>query len=144
VEFVLCLRTKNHVKVQADEGTGTEGWRLAQAPALFYFACRCAKQSNTIPAMRKKSKAEYFKPKIMVANKEDISSAYIQNMNKLGYVMLVIAIPDEEAHPGQSNNPSIYGNIQDHDQQVAIFREIADRIELSVESATQEKLGNVQ
>lgn len=94
--------------------------------------------------MRKKSKADYFKPKVMVATKEDISTAYIQRMNKLGFVMLIIAIPDEEAHPGQSENPSVYGNIEDHAMQVAIWREVADKVEASVESATQEKLGKVQ
>jgi hypothetical protein len=84
-----------------------------------------------------------FTPKVMLANKEDITTAYIQRMNKLGYVMLMICIPDEEAHPGQSTNPSIYGNIADHAQQVAIFRDVADRIENSEEMPAQEKLGGV-
>jgi hypothetical protein len=90
--------------------------------------------------MRKKSKADYFKPKIMVANREDLTTAYIQRLNKLGYVMLILCIPDEEAHPGEAENVSVYGNIEDHFQQVAVLRAIADKIESSVEGMHKEPL----
>ena len=87
-----------------------------------------------------------FTPKVMVANKEDISTAYIQRMSKLGYVMLVIAIPDEEAHgKGSSQNLSIFGNIPDTTMQVAIMREVADKIEDSYEAGQKkEKLSGIQ
>ena len=72
----------------------------------------------------------FAKPKVMVATKEDITTGYIQRMNKLGFVMLILAIPDEEAHgAGSSQNVSVYGNIADTDKQVAVMREIADKIE---------------
>jgi hypothetical protein len=85
---------------------------------------------------RRKSKADLFtQPKVMLATKEDITTSYIQRMNKLGYVMLVIAIPDEEAHgKGSSEHIGIYGNIPDIDRQIAILREIANKIENSIDS----------
>jgi hypothetical protein len=82
------------------------------------------KANKTYPAQT------FDKPKVMVATKEDISMGYIQRMNKLGFVMLILAIPDEAAHgPGSAQNISVYGNIADTTQQVAILREIADKIE---------------
>ena len=83
----------------------------------------------------------FDKPKIMVATKEDITTGYIQRMNKLGYVMLILAIPDEQAHgAGSAQNVSVYGNIPDINQQVSILREIADKIEDSFDPE-REKLG---
>ena len=100
-------------------------------------------------AKRRKANGTYpeqtFKPKVMVATKEDISTAYIQRMSKLGYVMLVIAIPDEEAHgKGSSQNLSIFGNIPDTTMQVAVMREVADKIEASYEGQKKEQLAKVQ
>jgi hypothetical protein len=101
-------------------------------------------------AKRKKANGTYpeqtFTPKVMVATKEDISTAYIQRMSKLGYVMLVIAIPDEEAHgKGSSQNLSIFGNIPDTAMQVAVMREVADKIEDSYEAGQKkEKLVDIQ
>ena len=80
------------------------------------------------------SRKKNFKPKVMVATKEDLTTAYIQRMSKLGYVMLIVAIPDEAAHgPGSSQNVGIFGTIPDTKLQVAVMREVADRIENSIE-----------
>jgi hypothetical protein len=85
--------------------------------------------------------ARTYEPKVMTANKEDLTSAYIRNMNKLGFVMLVLCIPDEEAHgAGSAQNVSVLGNIADTTTQVNVLREIADRIENSFEGAAKEKV----
>jgi hypothetical protein len=97
-------------------------------------------------AKRKKANGTYpaqtfDKPKVMLANKEDLTTAYIQRMNKLGFVMLIICIPDEEAHgEGSSKNVSVLGNIADTTLQVSCLREIADRIEDSFEGEAKEKI----
>jgi hypothetical protein len=84
---------------------------------------------------------EPYKARVMVANMRDISTAYVERASKLGYVMIVLAIPDEAAHgPGSSQNVSVYGNIPDTATQVAALREIADKIENSEEGTPKEKL----
>jgi len=86
------------------------------------------KANKTYPAQT------FDKSKIMLATKEDITTGYIQRMNKLGFVMLILAIPDEEAHgKGSAQNVSVYGNIADTALQVSALREIADKIEDSYE-----------
>ena len=85
--------------------------------------------------------AQAYKAKVMVASMRDITTAYLERASKLGYVMLVIAIPDEEAHgPGSAQNVGIYGTIPSTETQVAVMREIADRIENSDEGQAKEKL----
>ena len=86
----------------------------------------------------KKSKGEYpakqnYQAKVMLANMRDITTAYVERASKLGYVMIVLAIPDPAAHgPGSEQNVSVYGNIPDTATQVGCLREIADKIENSV------------
>lgn len=82
-----------------------------------------------------------YKAKVMVANMRDITTAYIERASKLGYVMLVLAIPDEEAHgKGSSENVSVYGTIPDTTLQVSVLRHIADKIEDSEEMPDKTKL----
>src|SRR5579863_7426337 len=100
-------------------------------------------------AKRKKAAGQFpakvpYKAKVMTATKEDLSTAYIQRMSKLGYVMLVIAIPDEEYHgKGSAQNVSILGTIPDTIMQITVMREIADKIENSFEGQKKEKLPGV-
>jgi len=97
-------------------------------------------------AKTKKANGKYpaerdYKAKVMVANMRDITTAYIERASKLGYVMLVLAIPDEAAHgPGSAQNVSVYGTIPDTATQVAAMREIADKIENSEEMPDKTKL----
>lgn len=92
-----------------------------------------------------KDKGQYFRPKVMTATKEDITTAYIQRMNKLGFVMLIVCIPDEQAHgKGSSQHLSVFGNMPDTAMQVAVMREVADKIENSSEGQKKEKIAGVQ
>lgn len=92
-----------------------------------------------------KDKAQFFRPKVMVANKEDLTTSYIKHMNKLGFVMLIICIPDEQAHgKGSSQHLSVFGNMPDTTMQVAVMREVADKIENSSEGQKKEKISSVQ
>lgn len=82
-----------------------------------------------------------FEPKVMIGTMESISAAYVKNVAKLGYVPLIVLIPDEDAHgPGSAQHIKIFGAIGDTKLQVAVLREVADKIENSFESMNKEKI----
>jgi hypothetical protein len=98
-------------------------------------------QAKTKKANGKYPAKQNYQAKVMVANMRDITTAYVERASKLGYVMIILAIPDEAAHgPGSAQNVSVYGNIPDTATQVACMREIADKIENSVDMPDKAKL----